>query len=541
MLIIIAGLVGGLAIFLFGLQLTAEALQKVAGRFLRGILGFMTGNMFRGILTGAFMTVCTQSSSATTVLLVNFVQANLMKFAQTIGVILGAGIGTTLTVQLIAFKITDYSLMMVAVGFLLKTLCRYEREKFIGQAVLGFGFIFLGMLLMKEGVVPLRNSDRFIQALITLKENPFLTLLIATAFTAVIQSSAATIAIALTLASQGLFGTDRLEIVQMSMPIIFGANIGTCATALLASIQTGANARRVAVAHLLIKIIGVLIFFPVYMWFSKFVISVTHLFTEAGGARLIANAHTIFNVLSMLILLPLANSLTRIVSVIISGGETKAEKSVDALLETPSLALAEARRRIEEMFSTVSEIVSKSISVLRDSDRRALEDLRNMDNIVDDLHGSVILFLTKLGQGRLSHEESREETQLLGLSHQLESMADTVNRDFLFMVQKVIDDDLSFSFEGFHEIEKLHGLVCDNIALVEKAFKSDDISLLEKVVWSREDFRNLWQKSYASHIGRMRKGISESLTTGAIHFHILTSLESVNSHLINIVYLIGYD
>ncbi len=538
MLIVIAGLIGGLAIFLFGLNLTAEALQKVAGRFLRGILGFITRNRFSAVVTGAFMTICTQSSSATTVLLVNFVQANLMKFAQTIGVILGAGIGTTLTVQLIAFRITDYCLIIIAAGFLLKTLARYEKEKFIGQAIFGFGFIFLGMLFMGEGVEPLHNSERFIQGLVTFKENPLLSLLIATVFTAIIQSSAATIALALTLASQGLFGTDAVEVVQMSMPIIFGANIGTCATALLASIQVGANARRVAVAHLLIKVIGVLIFFPVYMWFSKFVVSFTDVFTRAGEARLIANAHLIFNVLNTLILLPFAGSLTRLVSFIMPGGEARAEKTTAALLETPSLAFAEARRRIEEMFSTVSGMVSKSISVLRNGDSRLLEDLRNMDNTVDDLHTDITLFLTKLAQGRLSHEESREEMKLLRLSHQLEHVADAVNGEFLFTAQKVIDDDLSFSFEGFSEIERLHGVVCDNLGLVENAFKSGDASLLESVVQSREKFGNLWEKSYISHIERVHKGLSESFSTSAIHFHLLTSLESINSQLIDIVYLI---
>lgn len=538
MLIVIAGLTGGLAIFLFGLHLTAEALQKVAGGFLRGILGFMTSNPFKGILTGAFMTTCTQSSSATTVLLVNFVQANLMKFPQTIGVILGAAIGTTLTVQLIAFRITDYCLIIIAAGFLLKTLARYEKEKFIGQAIFGFGFIFLGMLLMKQGVEPLGNSERFIQALIIFKENPLLSLLISTVFTAIIQSSAATIALALTLASQGLFGTDPVEVVQMSMPIIFGANIGTCATALLASIQVGRNARRVAVAHLLIKIIGVLICFPVYMWFSKFVVSLTHLFTRVGEGRLIANAHTIFNVLNVVILLPFAGSLARLVSSTVGGREARSEKLVTGLFETPSLALAEAGRRIEEMFSKVSEIVSKSISVLRNGDSRLLEDLRNMDNTVDKLHADVTLFLTKLAQGRLSHEESKEEMKLLRLSHQLEHVADAVNGEFLFTAQKVIDDDLSFSFEGFSEIERLHRVVCDNLSLVENAFKSGDASLLESVVQSREKFRNLWKKSYISHIERVHKGLSESFSTSAIHFHILTSLESINSQLINIVYLI---
>ena len=461
-----------------------------------------------------------------------------MKFAQTIGVILGAAIGTTLTVQLIAFNITDYALLMVACGFLLKSIAHYEREKFIGQALMGFGFIFLGMLLMKEGVIPLRNSERFLQYLVTFRRSPFLTFLIATAFTAVVQSSAATIALALTLASQGLFGTNAPEVVQISLPIIFGANIGTCATALLASIQVNSKARRVAAAHLIIKIIGVAIFFPVYKWFSHFVISVTYLFAEVGAARILANTHTIFNILITLILLPFASVLARVVSYVLPDRDGKEEKAYASLVETPALALAEANKKIADMFSKVSEMASKSILVLQGQDRRLCEDLKNMDNMIDNLHRHVTLLLTKLGQGTLSHEESVEEIMLLRLSHQLESIADTVNREFLYTAQKVMEDDLFFSFQGFHEIEKLHKSVCNNIAIVEKSFTSGDVSLLEKVIAGREKFRISWQKSYTAHIERMHKGLSESCSTGEVHFHILLGLKSVNSQLISISNLI---
>ena len=536
-MLIVCGVIGGLAVFLFGLQLTAESLQKVAGRFLRGILGFITKNPLSGVLTGAFVTICTQSSSATTVLLVNFVQAGIMNFAQTVGVILGADIGTTITVQLIAFRITDYSLIMVACGFLIRSIAHYEREKIIGQALLGFGFIFLGMFLMKEGVEPLRNSEKFVQQLVTFRESPLLSFLVATVLTAVIQSSAATIALAITLASQGLFGTDTFEVVQMSLPIIFGANVGTCATALLASIQAGSKARRVAMLHLLIKLIGVAIFFPMYRWFTGFIIFVTHLFAEVGEARLVANAHTIFNVLNTVILLPFAGLLPRIIPSKVTVEEGKTDKLYAALLETPSLALTEARRKITDMFTKVLEMFSKSILVFRNYDLRLLEDLKNMDNVIDSLHKNVTLFLTRISQGKLSREESREETRLLGLSHQLESIADTVNREFLFMAQKVINEDLSFSFQGFHEIEELHGMVYENLNLIKKAFVEGNISILKNVFDSKGDFKKLWQKSYASHVERMHKGLSESFTTGPAHFHILLDLESINSRIINMAYI----
>jgi phosphate:Na+ symporter len=540
-LIVIFGVLGGLAIFLFGLQLTGEAMQKVAGRILRDILRLVTKNPVSGIATGAFITLCTQSSSATTVFLVNFVNAGIMKFSQTIGVILGADIGTTFTVQLIAFRISDYCLAMVAIGFIVKMVSRYEREKFIGQALLGFGFIFLGMLLMKQGVEPLRDSEKFVRLLCAFKGNPLLALAVSTAVTAIIQSSAATLAIALTLAGQGLLGTNPFEVVQICLPIVFGANIGTCATAFLASIQSGAGARRVAVANVLIKIIGVAIFFPLMGYLSHFIVWLSHFIArgEVSEVRLIANAHTVFNVMIVVIILPFSRLIEKASTGIMRQGGREKEAAFEALLKIPELAFTEVRKKIEEMFAAVSKMVSDSISILREGNRRALEDLKHMDDIVDGIHREVTDFLARLGQRTLSSGESKEEIKLLGISHHLERLGDIVNGEFLYVSKKVIDEDLSFSYTGFHEVEKLHEIVCRNLEVVESVFKSGEFSALEEVIESGMHFRDLLRESYASHIDRMHKGLSESFETKEIHFHILLSLESMNAQVVEIAELIG--
>ncbi len=540
-MIVIFGVLGGLAIFLFGLQLTGEAMQKVAGRILRDILRLVTKNPVSGIATGAFITLCTQSSSATTVFLVNFVNAGIMKFSQTIGVILGADIGTTFTVQLIAFRISDYCLAMVAIGFIVKMVSRYEREKFIGQALLGFGFIFLGMLLMKQGVEPLRDSEKFVRLLCAFKGNPLLALAVSTAVTAIIQSSAATLAIALTLAGQGLLGTNPFEVVQICLPIVFGANIGTCATAFLASIQSGAGARRVAVANVLIKIIGVAIFFPLMGYLSHFIVWLSHFIArgEVSEVRLIANAHTVFNVMIVVIILPFSRLIEKASTGIMRQGGREKEAAFEALLKIPELAFTEVRKKIEEMFAAVSKMVSDSISILREGNRRALEDLKHMDDIVDGIHREVTDFLARLGQRTLSSGESKEEIKLLGISHHLERLGDIVNGEFLYVAKKVIDEDLSFSYTGFHEVEKLHEIVCRNLEVVESVFKSGELPALEKVIGSGMHFRDLLRESYASHIDRMHKGLSESFETKEIHFHILLSLESMNAQVVEIAELLG--
>ena len=540
-MIVIFGVLGGLAIFLFGLELTGESLQKIAGRILRNILRLVTRNPVSGVLTGTFITLCTQSSSATTVFLVNFVETGLMRFSQTIGVILGADIGTTFTVQLIAFRISDYCLGMIAIGFLVRMVSRYEREKFIGQAFMGFGLIFLGMLLMKQGVGPLRDSEKFVRLLCAFKGNPILVLIVSTVVTAVIQSSAATLAITLTLAGQGLLGTNPFEVVQICLPIVFGANIGTCATAFLASIRTGAGARRVAVANVLIKIIGVAIFFPLMGYFSHFIVWLSHFIArgEVSEVRLIANAHTVFNVMIVLILLPFSTLIAKAATGIMRQDSRKKEEVSNVLLKTPALAFTEARKRIVEMFEAVSKMLSGSISVLRDSNKRALEDLKHMDDTVDGIHREITDFLARLGQGTLSSGESKEEIKLLGISHHLERLGDIVNGEFLYVSKKVIDDDLSFSYTGFHEMEKLHGIVCRNLEIVESVFKSGELSALEEVIGSGVLFRNLLRESYASHIDRMHKGLSESFETREIHFHILLSIESMNAQVVEIAELLG--
>lgn len=258
--LLIAGLIGGLGLFLLGMNMMSDGMQNAAGDKMRTILSQITHNRFIAVSMGTFITMALQSSSATTVMLVSFVHSKLMKFRQTIGVILGAGIGTTITVQLIAFKITDYALLMIGVGFMINFLFQSNKIRNIGKSVLGFGILFFGMHIMSESMFPLRSYSPFIDAIIKL-ENPMLGILAGTIFTALIQSSAAFIGIMIVLATQGLISLEA------SIALLLGANIGTAITAILASLKTDREAKQVAVAHTLLKVVGVLIFL---FWIPQF-------------------------------------------------------------------------------------------------------------------------------------------------------------------------------------------------------------------------------------------------------------------------------
>ncbi len=536
MLTVIAGIGGGLALFLYGLQMTSESLQKVAGGALRSILKIATKNPSKGVLTGLFITLCTQSSSATTVLLIGFVRAGLMRFSQSIGVILGADLGTTITVQLIAFRLADYALLIVAAGFVINTLCRYEREKSIGQALFGFGLIFTGMMLMGEGVRPLQENRGFLNFLLLLRDYPLLSLAAATLITAVIQGSAATIAFAITLASQGLLGEEPFEVVLMSLPIIFGANIGTCATAFLASMKTTAEARRVATAHLLIKVLGVLVFLPFMGWFARasVVLSERMLGPGVSDARLLANAHTLFNILIVAILLPFTGLVAKLSKLIAKDRENEEDSADYSLIESPELAFSWAEGKIEEMFTIVQRMFSNTLEILRHSDRRLMEDTRWMDHRVNKLDKNIVMFLTRLGQKKLSKSESASEISLISISNNLENIADVISREMLFLLEKVVVKDLSFSFEGFHEIQQIHSIISENLQDVAESFRTKDPDILRRITEKQKYLKEVSESSCKRHIMRLHKGISEAYSTEEIHFHVLSSLNNINFLLMEI-------
>ena len=420
-------LVGGVVLLLYGMRLVGEGLQLAAGGRMRQILGSITNNPFKGMLVGAFITAVIQSSSATTVMLVGFASSGLMDLTQTIGVILGADIGTTITVQLIAFHIFDYALLLVVVGYLLIFTTKRKLFKYVGQAILGFGFLFFAMKVMSDAMVPLRQSEVVKALLVSLGDHPVLGIIVAAILSALVASSAATIGLAITLSLQGLIP------LHAAIPVIFGANIGTCATALASSIGAETEARRVAMAHIFFKVVGVLVFLPFIQPFVRLVA-----LTADDVPRQIANAHSLFNFGITALFLPFSHLLARVISDLIPAGKEgegffKAKYLDERMLETPALALGQATREALRMADIVSDMFARTIGALSTDDPELIEFIEEMDNQVDTLDREIKRYLTKVSQQSLTDEQSKREFGILAFVNNMEDIGDIVVKNMLFL------------------------------------------------------------------------------------------------------------
>ena len=538
-------LAGGLALFIYGMQLTGEGLQKVAGSRLKGILGMLTGNRFLGVGVGIFMTVCTQSSSATTVMLVSFVNAGLMSLFQTMAVILGAAIGTTVTVQIMAFKITDYALLMIALGFLISLLSRYEKGKYLGRILMGFGFIFFGMMIMSDGVIPLKENKRFVDFILVLSKKPtmgpLLGLALSTIFTAIIQSSAATIALAMTVASQMLPDGTPLLPLQAAIPIVFGANIGTCATALLGSIGANINAKRVAWANLFYAVAGVLIFLP---WIAGFCYLTEWVsgFEKASPERLLANAHTLFNVIKGIIFIGPLGLATKVVASIVPARRSREVEKVihldHKLLNSPVMALAQAEKEIERLGKIVLKMVRNSMSVIRSEDTRFVEDIEREDMRADFLYQEIEKYLVRILQRTLGEAESAEVSTLVHVTAELENIGDVVSKGLAPLARKRMEADLCFSIEGENDLARYHKAVLRNFSLVLEAFMSGDAELARRALSEGKNI-HIWKGDLRlAHLERLRKGVREAIETSSIFLDIITDYDRINEHVLAIARLI---
>lgn len=529
---VILALFGGMALLLYGIQLTGEGLQRAAGGRLRTLLTGLTRHRLMAVLSGALVTAIIQSSSATTVMLIGFVSAGLMSFAQTLGVILGADIGTTFTVQLIAFKLTDYALLLVGGGFTAIFVSRRRMVRDMGQALLGFGLIFLGLKVMLDGMAPLRENPLAQQIFVTLADSPALGILIAAVFSALVHSSAATIGLAITLASQGLLSLAG------AIAIVLGANIGTCATALAASIGTTVEAKRVAVAHIAFKVLGVALTFPFIGPFTELVArSATDL------SRQIANAHTVFNVGISAVFLPFSPLAARVITALVPDQEQgdnpfKTRYLDERSLDQPALALGQATREALRMADVVQGMLRDAIVVFRTDDQELLEDVERRDDQADYLEREVKLFLTRLSRETMSPDLSRREIALISFIGNLENIGDIIDKNLMDLARKKLYQGRRFSEAGQAEILEFHSMITKNLERAIAAFAANDRSLAQEVLDQRSVVRQRERELRESHLARLRAGLAESLETSEIHLDVLTNLKRINSHITALVFSI---
>jgi len=491
-------LLGGLALFLFGMEQMADALKAVAGERMKVILAKLTTNRFMGAVTGAFVTAIIQSSSVTTVLVVGFITAGLMSMAQSIGVIMGANIGTTITAQIVAFKVTKAALAMVAIGFGMLFFSKQEKIKQYGSMLMGLGLIFFGMSVMSDAMAPLRSYQPFLD-LMTRMENPLIGILIAAAFTGLIQSSSATTGIVIVMATQGFIT------LQAGIALAFGANIGTCITAMLAAIGKPREAIRAAVVHVLFNVFGVLLWVSFIPQLAELVTLLSPSHPGLSGTnrlaaeapRQIANAHTVFNVANTLIFLGFTGQFARLVEWMVP--DRPVEELVIArpkyldkeLLETPSLALDRVRLEIGHMGSRVKEMLQRIMPAILAGDRSVLREVAMIDDEVDILHGYIVTYLGDVSQKKLTEEQTRDLVNLMSAVNELENIGDIVETDLVHLGNERIDAGVSISDETKEVLRKLHDVVSITAELAVDAVTEKDQRAAQEVIAMKGDINRL--------------------------------------------------
>jgi phosphate:Na+ symporter len=555
------GLAGGLAFFLYGMDKMSTGMKSTAGNKMRSILASLTKNRVVALTVGAFVTMVIQSSSATTVMLVSFVQAGLLTLAQSMGVILGADIGTTITAQMIAFKLTDYALLMVAAGFVLKLFGKVKKTKDIGDIIIGFGILFFGMKLMSEAMNPLRSYAPFIDLMKDM-ENPILGILIGAAFTAVVQSSSATTGILIVLAQQGLLTLEG------GIPILFGANIGTCVTAALACIGTSREAKRVAIAHILFKFAGVLLFIFWIPQFAEFIRYIAEKF-DSGTARQIANAHTIFNLSLAFVFLPFTSTFSKFIYYIFPEKEQPKSKQIvvfhldDAILETPSLAIDLARMEISRMAKLLGRMLN-AIIIPFVSDKRYISKNRKVDEETrlllqevpsrDAIHPDLTLregidlreqkldflaekigvYLTKIARRDISREMAKEVFAMMSIVKDMESMGDIIHRNMVPLIGRKEKLRYDFCEEGKEELLIYQSKVVKQIELLRQAFSISDLDAAQKIMKEERKYLDLESQYRASHLERIIAEKQESVQTSQVHLELMDLMKQILLYSSNI-------
>ncbi|MDP6275609.1 MAG: Na/Pi cotransporter family protein [Candidatus Marinimicrobia bacterium] len=543
------GLFGGLSLFLYGMAKMSDGLKKAAGNQMRKILATLTKNRVVALFVGAFVTMVIQSSSATTVMLVSFVQAQLMTYVQSIGIILGANIGTTITAQLVAFKLTDYALLMITVGFVLTVFSKKESIKHIGEAILGFGILFFGMKLMSDAMKPLREFQPFIDLMKGL-ENPLLGILIGAAFTALVQSSSAFTGIVIVLAQQGLLTLEA------GIPMILGANIGTCVTAGLASIGTIREAKRVALAHVLFNIGGVMIFVWLIPPLAELVRSLSSVSDLSGMEKLaaetprqIANAHTIFNVSVGLIFLPfttlLAKQVYRILPEVeqVKGIDPATWHLDDSQISHPAFAIELAQTEISRMSKIIARMLRAIIHPFTTDDPGKDEiypqltihegiDMR--EEKIDFLDEKVVDYLVKIGRQELSNQQMSEVYAMISIANDLENIGDIIHRNMVPLATKRLQLKSDFSKEGKKELIAFHVKVSKQMSRLRDALGEMDPAMSKKILRKEEKYEILESDFRKQHVMRLHEEKGESLETHEVHVEFMDLLKQIGVHLTNI-------
>ena len=526
---VVVGMFSGLGLFLFGIQMMASGMQKVAGDRLRRILEVLTGKPVIGVFTGILVTVLVQSSSTTTVMLVSFVNAGLMNLSQAVSAIMGANIGTTITAQIVSLKLETLAYPFIGIGGLVNFFGRRRIYRYMGQTILGFGLLFLGMITMSGAVLPLRDSVVFLDLLIKAGQKPLLGVLFSALFTAIIQSSSATTGIIIALALQDLIG------IESAIPLILGTNIGTCITALLACLGTSLSARKAAFSHVIFNVSGVLLALIFLKPFTFLVLGSAH-----NIARQAANAHTLFNVLNTIVVFPFFKYFIRFVHKIVPGEEKVLEvgpKYLDRrLLRTPAAAINSSRREILRMANIARDMVRESVDVFCKLNRKKIPHILQMEELLDGQEKEINLYLQELSQHSLNRQQTTIISGMVSAANDLERIGDHA-QNIAHCSEIVMESKLHISEVAKQEVYSFFEKVDQMFSKAITAFAEENVWLAREVI-SEDDIIDEQERILRkSHIDRVnRKECAPAV--GVIYLDVLSNLERIADHSTNLAQLV---
>jgi len=528
---------GAISIFIYGIRLARNGVQSLAGDRLRVIVAGITENRFLALGIGALVTLILQSSNATAISLVSFVATGVMTLTQAMGVLLGADIGSTFVVMLFAVKeIATYSLLLVIFGILTELLFKHQRGRYVARFLMGFGFIFFGMKLMVLSTEPLQHDVFFQQIFSFVADRPLVSFITTIVFTILVQNSAAPIGLAIALSFAGLLN------LEMAVPVVLGANVGTCSGSIIASWGSNSTGKQLALAHFLVKFIGTLL---VFLFFYPFVTSTQWVASQfsptlpLGGQ--IALSHFLFNIYLVILFLPFLTPAAWLLKKLIpkprgDQGEKFRPLYLDKTsLDVPSLAFANVRREILRMLDIDQAMFRDCLPVLQKNDRILMETIASEDDQVDILDKEIKFYLAKLSQENLTEDQAEMELCLVEMTSTLEEIGDVIDRDILDLAEKKIRKARKFSTQGWKELSDFHGKIMENFKIAAASLATEDSTLAKKLIRHHEQMRILEREGRQGHLMRLHQGLKESVETSSLHMDLLSNFYRVNHLLANLV------
>lgn len=520
---------GGLALFIFGMTTLSDSLQKVTSNSIKSIINILQKKPWAAVLVGLGTTMIIQSSSATSVMTIGFVNAGLMTLKTSIGIIMGANIGTTITAQIVSFNIIDaLSYPLIIIGFIMFFVSKRRRYKNIGMAILGLGLLFLGMNLMKQSLEPLKNNIGFKNFLLTFSKNPFLGLLAGLIMTSILQSSSATIGLLIALAAQGLMP------ISAAVPVLFGDNIGTCATALIASTGTTVTARRTAFAHLLFNIFGTTIFFTLLYGFKLGPLLFPHIGSTVPHQ--IANIHTIFNTTTTIILFPIIGLFEKLVIKLYPGKDIIVHKNAlyldSRLIDTPSLSLEQTKKELLRITKITQNMLNLSFERLYKKDTVIEKKVLDRESAVDSITEDIIRYLTKVSQKSLGLRLSNMLTNLYHIAYDAERAGDHAESILYLMLVKE-ENNMTFSKIAFQELEAVHDKVNHLFNFLISGMENNNLDKLKQCEKIESEIDLMVKEIRTNHLKRLQNGECMPLS-GVVFADIILHLERTGDLLFGI-------